>query len=161
MKKNIGVLLLIGMLFLMNSCSLFGQERMQGIDLPLEKMNDKLKLTAPRELSSFKIGDDLGLVLTNLSDETIVLPQDYGVHIYQNVDNQWEAVENRIDYGEGEKVMLAENHQPFRDAIVVVTPLVFSDQPVKIRVVIVGQYQKSNGKMGDDVGAYIDITLQP
>ena len=134
---------------------------MPGIDLPIKKMNNDLELSAPVELNTFKVGDDLGLVLVNSSDTPIILPQNYGVHIYQHVGEKWEVVENRIDYPPGEKRVYPRDDQPFREVILVVQPIVFSEQPVSVRVVVVGNfYDETSGEKGEQVGAFIDITLE-
>lgn len=144
------------------ACNLKGQEKMPSIEIPLKDMNKELQLSAPPEISTFKIGDNLGLVLVNYSDNPILLPQDYGVHIYQFVDEKWELIENRIDYPSGGKAVYPRDNQPVREVLLVVHPFIFSDQPIKVRVVVVGNYYLEEKKeTGQPVGAYTDITLEP
>jgi predicted small lipoprotein YifL len=161
MKKAIVALLLIGLFLSTAGCSLVGPEKMPGVDIPLESMNDKLQLSAPSEINTYKVGDDLYMVLVNLSDKVVILPQDYGVHIYEQVNNQWEIVKNGIENPQGEKEVSPKSNQPFPEVIVIASPLVFSDQPVKLRVVVVGNYEENGKPDGEEVGAYVDVTMKP
>ena len=118
--------------------------------------------SAPQELNTFKIGDNLRLVLINSSNKGIVLPQDYGIQIYESIDEGWKLIENRFDYPPGEKGINPREDQPSREVVLVLHPMVFSEQPVTIRVVVVGNYfDEVSGAKGEQVGAFIDITLEP
>ena len=48
-------------------------ERIPGIEIPLEDMNNELKLSAPLEINTSKLGDNLLLVLVNSSENLIEL----------------------------------------------------------------------------------------
>jgi len=37
----------------------------------------------------------------------------------------------------------------------------FSNKPKEFRIVIIGNFVKGSGKIGKEVGAYIDVTLNP
>ena len=92
----------------------------------------------------------------------MILSQDYGVHIYRYVDDKWEAIENRIDYPPGEKGVYPKDDQPFRGVMLIVHPFILSNQPVTVRVVVVGNsYNEANGETGKKLGAFIDVTLEP
>lgn len=135
---------------------------MPGVDLPLKDMNQELQLSAPPQINTFKMGDSVRLVLLNFSDTSVVLPQGYGVHIFQKVNDKWVIVENRMGYPSGEIEVLPKSGGPFREVLVVVHPIAFSDQPVTIRIVVVGNdYFIESGKTGEQRGAFIDVTLEP
>jgi hypothetical protein len=159
MRKNKILISLIISLLLVVGCNWKGKARMPGIDIPLEDMNNELHLSAPPEINTFKTTDNCRLVLVNSSDTPILLPQDYGVHIFQYVDGKWESIENRFDYPSGEKEVLPRDNQPFREVVLAVHPFVLSDQPVTVRVVVVGNFIQENGETGKQVGAFIDIDL--
>lgn len=161
MKKSVFLDVLIILLVLAAACQRLGSEKIPGVDLPLEEMNDGLSLSAPPELSSFQMGDNLRLVLVNSSDQLIILPQDFGVLIFQEVEGKWETIENWIEYPTGEKNVYPGEDQPFREVIVVVHPVVFSEEPVTVRIVVVGNYyDEISDTKGKQVGAFIDITLK-
>jgi hypothetical protein len=153
------VLLLIWALVACNQNKL---DRMPGITLPLKDMNSDLQLSAPQELNTFKMSDNLRLILSNSSNNPIILPQDYGAQIFEKTAESWEILENRFDYPPGEKGVNPRDDQPSREVVLVVHPLVFSEQPVTVRIVVVGNYyDEASGTKGKQVGAFIDITLEP
>ena len=159
--KNLPIIFLVFSLFFASSCGQNKQEWMPGINLPQDEMNKTLRLSAPSEQNSFKIGDTLSLVLENYSDTPIILPQDYGVRIFQPIDENWEAVENGMEYGPGKEVV-KPNSQPYPLVFVPVFPSVFSDHEVTIRIVVVGNYSvEQSEQLGKEVGAYFDVTLNP
>lgn len=162
MRKSNIVITSVIMVFVVGACNWLTVERLPGIDIPLEEMNNVLQLSAPPEISTFKIGDNLRLVLVNSSDTTVLLPQDYGVYIFQNVEGKWKSIENRIDYPPGEKTIFPREDQPFREVIIVVHPIINSDQPVTVRIVVVGNRNNElSGAKEEQVGAFIDVTLKP
>lgn len=162
MKKKRILISIFVILFTIVSCNRLRPEKMPGIDIPIEEMNNELHLSAPPELSTFAIGDDLGLVLVNSSDKPIILSQDFGVHIFHSVDGKWKTVENAIDYPPGEKEIYPRENHPEREMIVVVDPFVLSEQPITLRIVVVGNYyDEASGLKGEQVGAFIDVSLEP
>lgn len=125
-----------------------------------EEVNKIIQVSTPPELNSFQVGDPLSLVLENYSNEQVVLPQDYGIRIFQFVDGDWEQVENRMEYSSSRKVV-NPNNDLYQLVFVTVYPYIVSDQKVNIRVVIVGNYSnEETGNLGDEVGAYIDVILE-
>jgi len=162
MRKCNFVITSVIMVFIIGACNWLTVDRLPGIDIPLEEMNIILQLSAPPEINTFKIGDNLCLVLVNSSDTTVILPQDYGVYIFQNVEGKWESIENQIDYPPGEKNIYPREDQPFREAIIFVHPIINSDQPVTVRIVMVGNRNNEfGGAKEEQVGAFLDVTLKP
>lgn len=134
---------------------------MPGIMLTEDEMNKSLRVSIPPELNNLRIGKPISLVLENNSQEIIVLPQDYGIRIFQRVGDDWEPVENRMEYSTSQKNVNPNddlNHLVF----VTVYPYIVSNQKINIRIVIEGYFSKEDtGKLADGVGAYIDATLEP
>jgi hypothetical protein len=161
-QKTLTILSILVILLPVVACSQLMPERMPGIDLPWRDMNREMQLSAPPQINTFKMGGNLALVLVNTSDSIVKLPPDYGVHIYRHVVDRWEIVENRIDNPPGDIEVYPRDNEPFREVVVLAHPMVFSDQPVSIRIVVVGNdYIVANGKTGEQRGAFIDVTLEP
>lgn len=159
MKKYIAIFLVIGLIILLSGCNSGSQNEFIGVDLPIEQMNIDLTLDAPPELSEYEIGKYLVLVLKNNANTPITFPLDYGVYLYQSTSNEWKPIENIIDYGYGEKIIYPISEGPL---ILEVWPDIdINDKPVVVRVVVKGNYLLDNGDIGDEVGAYIDLNLQP
>jgi len=159
MKKSFGILFLVSMVTLLTCCNMSLQDELSGVDLPLEQMNNDLKLEAPPELSTFEIGMDLGLVLINNATIPITFTEDYGIHLYQLIDDDWKPIENQMKYGNERKIIYPISEGPL---IISVLPKLDSiERPVIVRVVMIGNFKLANGNIGDEVGAYVDITLPP
>ncbi len=162
MKRKILYYWIIGVIILFTGCNYVSRPTLSGVDIQIDEMNIDLTLDAPPELSEFIIGKDLGIVLTNNSKIPITLPPDYGIHIYQLIDNVWEPIGNWMDYGSEDKVIYPKDRGFFNEEIIAILPKAKSnDKPITLRVVIIGNYSVENGNVGDEVGAYVDIILQP
>jgi hypothetical protein len=134
-----------------------------GISIPENQMNTKINLYAPPESNTFDQGDEVAVVVENLTESQIIFPEDYGIKIFtfSKSEKKWLLVENGMGYPEGETVLLPKKQQLFGGILIVFYPIIDdSDQLTTIRVVVVGTIQDS--KMdSENVGAYIDITLNP
>lgn len=132
---------------------------MPGITLTEDSMNKTIQIYIPPELNSFKIGDPISLVLENYSNELVVLPQDYGIHIFQHVDGEWELVENKMEYSSSKK-LVNPNKDHNQLVFVTIFPNIFAEQKVSVRVVIEGYSSALEGEKPETkIGSYIDVTL--
>ena len=163
MKTKYLIISVIMILLIISACQGENQklEFMPGIDLPVQKMNIDLHLLSYPDLNTFKMGDGILLTLFNTSDLPVVLPQDYGVHIFRFVEEDWEAVGDQLENALGNKWVLANGDETHRIEAVIVDPAIYDIEPAQIRIVIVGNYVKANGRLGKEVGAYVDVTLNP
>lgn len=162
MKKSMDILFIVTMVILLTGCNIGSHNELPGINLLLEQMNNDLILNAPPELNEFDRGKYVGFVLINNANTPIILPANYGIHLYQLTNNEWRLIEDIMDYGNEEKILFPMNEGPFQEVILVAHPKVeIKDKPVTVRVVVIGNYLLDNGDVGDEVGAYVDITLQP
>lgn len=159
MKKSIPIVCIFGLMMLLNGCNFGSQDELIGVDIPIEQMNNDLTLDAPPELNEFEIGMDLGLVLINNANIPITFPADYGIHIYQLINDDWKPIENQMKYGNDEKIIYPISEGPL--ILSVLPKLGSNDRPIIVRVVVVGNYLLDNGDIGDKVGAYVDINLKP
>lgn len=159
MRNKLIIIFIVVFLLLVDACS---NAKMPRIVTSIKEMNRSLELSAPLPYNTFKIDDDVGLVLINHSNTPIILPQDYGVHIYQYSNNNWIPIQNLMEYPLGEKIVYPREGKPFREVVLVVYPNILSDQRVKIRVVVIGNYYyEPKGTKGGSVGAYVDVILKP
>jgi hypothetical protein len=105
MNKKLIVIAIVIIFMPVAACKVSGKVELLGVNIPLEEMNDYIQIDAPPEINSLIMGENIQLILVNSSDTPVILPQDYGVHIYQYVDRKWESVDNWFDYPPGEKVV--------------------------------------------------------
>jgi hypothetical protein len=136
-------------------------ERMPGIDLPLQEMNTDLHLLAPVLENELKIGDLLFFHLFNTSNNIVTLPENYGVHIFKSIDGTWIPVIDEMTNPPGEKRIGANGSETYLFESLILDPNIYSTEPVQIRVVVLGNFLKNNGKLGKETGAYVDVTLTP
>ncbi len=162
MKKIRILILIIVVLLMAVSCNQLRKEKLPGIDMPLAEMNSELHLSAPPAINTFTYADNLRVVVVNSSDKPILLPQDFGVHLFRSINGKWEAVENRIEYPLGEKEVYPREDHPEYEIVVAVAPFVLSEQPETIRVVVIGNYyDELSREEREQVGAFIDVILKP
>ena len=163
MRKTLLVLIIVVNLILLYGCrsgDIKTAEIMPGIKIPLDQMNVELQLTAPLEANTFKIGDIIGLVIVNLTNNPIWFPQNYGVKIFEQKSGQWNPIENNFGYPEGDTLLLPKKQELFGGKIIDALPSLSDDQPVVIRVFVIGKIQDKSSS-GKEVGAYLDVSLNP
>ena len=131
-------------------------ESLPGINIAADKINTSIKLIDPPEfLNSHKNGEALSFQIINLSNTTIVFPENYGVKLFANLNGEWTEVSNN-SYNGGSTFYL-----PIKEAyplgLVVGTLPYIPDltAPISIRAIIIGQ------KENEQVGAYIDVMITP
>jgi hypothetical protein len=146
---------------LLDGCKNFDEPKysyLPGINLPLESMNTQIKPYVPPEANSFHIGDFVAVVIENHSLEPIVFLNDYGATIFSRKnDSEWIKINNILDYPEGNYVLYPQQEEPLGGILATVYPEIQSNKPINIRLVFIGKTQDTL----KDVGAYIDITLNP
>lgn len=136
-------------------------EKMPDIDLPLEDMNQDLHIMFEPNSNTFEMGDYIALIIYNTSDLPVVVGPDFGFHLFQKAEDQWEPVYEGTEDSIGNFWILANGSETRFQEFVTVTPEVYSQESVEIRIVMLGNYVKANGEVGKEVGAYIDVTLKP
>jgi hypothetical protein len=69
---------------------------MPDIGIPLEKMNEKIKLYTPEgwNIGGFKIGEDVSIAVEVISDDQIAFNHSYGARLFIYKNLQWIEVAN-------------------------------------------------------------------
>jgi hypothetical protein len=152
------------------SCTAIGDNSndLPGVTIPLQEMNTAFMLEDdPILANSHKNGQDLALVMRNLSHKTIVLPSDYGLIIFEFQNQSWNPVENGFLYTGGDKKLPTSDAFPPGLMAIAYPYIPGLSEPTDIRIVMIGYYENSDlatigyheNRAG--VGAYLDITLLP
>ncbi len=151
------------MLFFISSCQSENPnlEYMADVDLPVQVMNQDLHIILESADNSFEMGDEVGLTVYNSSKHPVSIPPDLNLHIYKKMEGQWVSVFEGLEDVEGNYWILANGSEDRWQEIFSVLPEVYSQYPVEVRFVIVGNFVKRNGDLGKEVGAYADTTLYP
>jgi hypothetical protein len=134
--------------------------------IPIANINSSIKLEVSQENTvRLKIGSDFALSVVNHGDKPVLFSYDWGTKLftYSPADAKWVLVENQGEYGVKTDIVLDDKeHGPNWQGILYVWPnLPKGQQPVTVRVVVVGKLQSNNPSPKDDVAAYIDVTLPP
>jgi hypothetical protein len=116
LRKTFQILMLISIFFATVSCNNSQSkidDKLPGIGTSLSDMNKYLTLQAPREINSFIIGNNIGLVIKNKSNSTIAFKPDYGIKIFSRDSGKWISVNNSIEYGDqGQELPQIGNSSP-------------------------------------------------
>lgn len=159
MKLKQKILLLVVML-IFTSCkpSLDATKSLPGIDIPYDNLNTLMKLTDPPEfLNSHKNGDPLSFQIINLSNATIVFPDNYGIKLFTKSNGTWVEIQNNT-YNAGGIFYLPTNDSYPLGLVVNTSPYILDlTTPVSVRAIIVGQKENDN----EQIGAYIDVLINP
>jgi len=137
---------------------------------PAVSLNQSLKLANPVLLQDnkpleFSIGDLVELDLINLSDNVIRFPVDLGLEIYTYDDqtNRWNSVENAVEYKYDSHYFLLNSKDtlPFFADVPLYPVLPMQNEPIVIRVVVIGEVLRNGEPSGEQTGAYVDVTMMP
>jgi hypothetical protein len=115
-------------------------------------------------LAEFSAGELISLGVGNISKEQLVFPADYNVRIYSYDEGaqNWLDVVNDVHYTSSSDDLL----QPIDTGLasysaLVINPIVTTDTPIAVRVVIWGNVIKNNQEIGDCAGTFTEITILP
>jgi hypothetical protein len=167
-KKTYLSITILSFLFLLTGCSITKPSKQEAAFkefFPNIEMNSKIRFWDPKiENEPFKIGDPVFLTLENLTTDKVVFPSDYGIKIYNFGDTGgWTEIPNTGIYGPkgSPQVSPKETDMPGITAIPLLPALTSKGKPIVIRVVVVGTVYHDNVPTDEQVGAYVDVTLQP
>jgi hypothetical protein len=136
--------------------------------IPFNEMNDEITLTLPNlpnEVYVPRLGDFIELAVNNRFNEVVVFPSDYGVgmYLYNSEDEQWAKIKNLANYyPTGNRQVSPKGDNTLGQILISAIPdLPITSNPVELRVVVIGTVYHDGVRTNKQVGAYIDITLQP
>jgi hypothetical protein len=151
-------------ILLLTSC-LSKKDTTFAYEVPIGDMNSSIKLEIwnPEGMSRLVIGNKVSLALSNKSYYDISFPKGYGFFIlsYNEDTGEWKDIPNEIEYSipVGELSLMERGS---KDVEVQILPKIENNnQAVEIRVVVIGKTAANPIPNNKDVGAYIDLTLQP
>jgi hypothetical protein len=152
LKTTATIITLILLLVLVASCSIGASTS----SLPDE--NSIITISAPPSLNSYKINDDVTLVVQNNSEDEIVFLPEGALTLSMKSETDWTNIENMMTNSLGRKIILSSVKQKAESLLITsVFPNVPNTRPVIVRIAISGTDQKTNQK----VVGYVDVTLSP
>jgi hypothetical protein len=158
----------LSFLFLLAGCSITMSSKQEAAFkelFPNIEMNSKIRFWDPKTANeTFRIGDSVDLTLENLTKDKIVFPGDYGVKIFTfNNTGSWTDIPNRGKYFPpgNRQVSPKGDGMPGVIGIGLSPALTSKGKPIVIRVAVVGTVYHDNVPTDEQVGAYVDVTLQP
>lgn len=144
------------------SCSQSPQpqaESLPGMNIAPENINTFIEIRDTPELAnSHKNEDSLTLQLINLSDKTIIFPDNYGLKVFMEENGNWTEIPNHSNNAGGTFILLTEKLYPGGLFPSVWPYLPGLSSPTTIRVIIVGHVEKNDS---EQVGAYLDVVINP
>lgn len=152
--------MLIVLSLLIASCGLKNSSNdLPGVNVPVDNMNTEFILIDPGTGNSYRNGEMLFLGIKNKSDHSIIFPQDYGIKIFVHQGNDWEPVENIMQYPEGETQLSSTKNDPLSFTTTGIVPMIPNMKNSEtIRVVMVGHPENDEK---NQEGAFVDIKISP
>lgn len=168
MKKTLIIFLSFILLLNFSGCSRTPPHSFDGmaeLNVKEENINNKIELSYPPKLNSFKNDDDLTLYIDNLSDDPIAVKSDFGVRIFVYDHKKWIEIENQMEYTEKSsslQVFPPSKGDPFKVAAVSFWPYYSTiKKKTPCRIIVSGQVMNGEIITEELTYSYIDITLKP
>jgi hypothetical protein len=124
----------------------------------------RLKLVEVRDASTEAPTVTL-LIENHSNDQVRFLAPGYGarIFVYSESSGAWVEVDDRIvSTSESEDILVPKGQGMNWGAIVSVGPSIpDTRRPVTVRIVVTGEIYRDGQRTGEEVGAYMDVTLQP
>ena len=136
------------------------QISMPDIDVPLSKNGEFIELIAPIGWNSFVITEPVALEVTNVSDNVIFFPPDFGVRLFVFQNHQWIEFKNAIGYTLRDPILLKPNkdHNPLETETLFVYPeLENYNHDITLRIIVIGKLTSTDN--GTPITSFIDIIL--
>jgi len=133
---------------------------------PISDMNESLQLVVDSEKTYFEVGEKIRLKLSNQSPHVLSFDLD-APRIWTSPDQlEWVEVKNAMTYS-GE-LQLAPKGTPLLDfrttrvkPILEQSSLNSEQEPISLRIVLVGEIMEKQKPTGEKVAAYVDVLLKP
>jgi len=162
MQKSVSFLVFV-LLILLPACSksLPGDMPDLGISSDELEFNTYIKVTAPKQLNSYKIGDSVDLEIENISEYEwdFNITKDILIYYYEN--EEWKKVSDRmVDIGATQLALGSSGNFPLDKQGFGVLPDIAPDRPTTLRIIVIvhGQTDK---KERQSKGAFVDVFLRP
>ena len=127
--------------------------------MPSDKINTFIELKDTPELAnSHKNNDTLTLQLINLSDKTVIFPDNYGLKVFSKEEGNWNEIQNNFYNSGGTFTLLTAKQDPAGLPAAVMPNIPGLSSPTTIRVIVVGDVENNNS---EQVGAYLDVVITP
>ena len=123
----------------------------------------RLETWVPEDIHNLHIGYSIDLAVINETKNKITFPYDYGIRIlsYDEKSSDWNEISNGIGYGFPTTPQVAPKGDDGVGVITVYPEVENNNKSIDIRVVIIGTTTYRIIPISKQVGAYIDLTLQP
>jgi hypothetical protein len=162
MKDTIIKIISIFVMLMLTSCGHSPQvqaELLPGINIPVENINTFIKLRDTPELAnSHKNNDTLDLQVINVSNKTIIFPDNFGLKVFAEDKGNWSEVQNNFYNAGGTFNLPTENLYPGGLFPTVLPYIPGLSSPTTIRVIVVGHVENNDN---EQVGAYLDVIINP
>lgn len=158
--------------FLVISCSSIGLSNKDELFkkiITLKDMNSTIRFQKPdSRVNTFKIEDEVFLILENLSGDFIEFPSNYGVRIFTFDQGEWKELTNGAGYfpqpgsspgNTGPRITPKGQEDPNLLGVPLFPVIGGNMEKITIRVVIIGNIMKTDVPTSQEAGAYVDVTL--
>jgi hypothetical protein len=164
--KTIFRLSLFVVLLFSTSCNytggMFDKTNFPDINVSTREMNSRLRLTAPRDVNSFKIGDMIWVELDNLSNTDVEIRPDIDIKIYEKTITGWMESKNCVFYPSQVNRLPTkqEDELASTDFNVSLCHQIGTNNS-DIRIFIIATVVQNGKPTKTKSGAYVDVVLHP
>lgn len=162
MQKSVYFLVFV-LLMLLPACSksLPGDLPDFGISSDELEFNTFIKVTAPKQLNSYRSGDSVALEIENLSEYEWGFNITKDILIYYEDDEKWKKVSDKmIHLGATELTLEPSGNFPSDKQVFGVLPNIEPNRPTHLRIIIIG-HRLTDKKEKQSKGTFLDVYLRP
>ena len=162
MQKFVSFLVFV-LLILLPACSksLPGDMPDLGISSDELEFNTFIKVTAPKQLNSYRSGDSVALEIENISEYEwdFNITKDILIYYYEN--EEWKKVSDKmIHIGATELTLEPSGNFPSDKQVFGILPNIEPNRPTNLRIIIIG-HGLTDQMEKQSKGAFLDVFLRP
>lgn len=125
-------------------------------------LNTEIRVYAPEGWNTFKVDDSVGLAIEVVGPGEVLFRSDYGVEVYEYTEGEWREVPKVPGESGDDLVLGPSGGDPLGFGATSVFPVLpDTSDPVMLRIFVRGVLVVEGQATGDEVGAFVDVTLQP
>ncbi len=163
MQKSVSFLVFVLLILLLSACSKSLPSDMPDLGISSDELefNTYIKITVPKQLNNYKIGDSVDLEMENLSKDewSFNITKDILIYYYEN--EEWRKVSDKMTHiGATELILGPSGNFPSDKQVFGVIPDIKPDQPMNLRIFIIG-HRQTDKKESQSKGAFVDVFLRP
>lgn len=163
MKKITVISIFIIFVQFLSACSITLPSTIPELEVNYDEkeFNTYIKITAPKDLNTFKSGESISLEVVNLSDNECFFDITKDILIFKYENQKWEKITDKmVNIGETTLALAASGTFPMDKQIVGVLPDIETKQSIELRIILLARAQTGE-RDTKTIGAFVDVQMKP